>query len=185
MGAANKLTAELHGAPLVSLAADAALASRAEPVLVVTGHAENDVRRALADRPLVFVHNPDHARGLSTSLRVGLSALGTGFDGALICLGDMPRVHAGHIDAVIEAFEASSEAPIIVPVHAGRRGNPVLWPADCFDELARLTGDVGGRSLLDSLADRVRTVPVSDDGVLFDVDTEAELAAVAARDLSR
>lgn len=185
MGAANKLTAELHGTPLVSRAVDAALASRAAPVVVVTGHAAEDVRRALADRPIVFIHNPDHARGLSTSLRAGLASLGTGFEGAMICLGDMPLLHAGHLDAVIEAFEASGKKQVIVPVHAGRSGNPVLWPADCFDELARLTGDVGGRSLLDALGDRVRTVPISDDGVLVDVDTEAELAALTARDLPR
>lgn len=185
MGSVNKLTAELHGAPLVNRTVDAALASRAEPVIVVTGHAEEDVRRALAGRPIVFVHNPDHAHGLSTTLRAGLSALGTGFHGAVICLADMPGVNASHIDALVDGFEASGEKQVVVPVHAGRRGNPVLWPAECFDELARLTGDVGGRSLLDALGDRVQTVPVSDDGVLIDIDTEAELTAAAARALAR
>jgi molybdenum cofactor cytidylyltransferase len=177
MGGANKLLAELDGAPVVARAADAVLASRARPVLVVTGHEADRVRAALAGRALVFAHNPDHADGLSSSLRAGIAALGEGLDGAVVCLADMPWVRPAHIEALIAAFEASRARPICVPSFAGRRGNPVLWPARYFAAIAALKGDAGARVLLGAHAAEVCDVPVADPGVTLDVDTPAELAA--------
>src|ERR671919_929991 len=75
MGQANKLLAPVDGGPMVAHAVDAMLASRADPVIVVTGHQADEVRMALGERPVVWAHNPDYASGLSNSLAVGLAAL--------------------------------------------------------------------------------------------------------------
>ncbi len=69
MGAVNKMLAEIGGKPLVRIAAEQALASHAKPVIVVTGHERERVEQALAGLPLSFVHNPDYAEGLGTSLK--------------------------------------------------------------------------------------------------------------------
>src|SRR5215212_5925074 len=74
MGGTNKLVAEIGGKPLVRIAAEQVLASRARPVIVVTGHQKERVERALAGLPVTFVHNPDFAEGLSTSLKTGIAA---------------------------------------------------------------------------------------------------------------
>jgi molybdenum cofactor cytidylyltransferase len=176
MGDANKLLAELDGAPVVARTVEAVLASRARPVLVVTGHEAGRVRAALAGRALVFVHNPDYAKGLSTSLRAGVAALDAALDGAVVCLADMPWVRPAHIEALIAAFEASGERPICVPRFGSRRGNPVLWPARHFAAIAALSGDAGARGLLEAHAAEVCEVPVADPGVTLDVDTPAALA---------
>ena len=63
MGGPNKLLAEIGGKPLVRIAAEQALASRAKPVIVVTGHQRERVEAALAGLPVRFVHNPDFADG--------------------------------------------------------------------------------------------------------------------------
>ena len=94
MGGPNKLLAEIDGRPLVRIAAEQALASRASPVIVVTGHQRERVERALAGLPVTFVHNPDFAEGLSTSLKAGIAAVPAEADGAIVCLGDMPQVSA-------------------------------------------------------------------------------------------
>jgi molybdenum cofactor cytidylyltransferase len=177
MGGANKLLVALDGAPVVAHAVDAVLATRARPLLVVTGHEAERVRAALAGRALVFVHNPDYAAGLSSSLRAGLAAFGAAVDGALVCLADMPWVRPVHIEALIAAFEARGERPICVPSFEGRRGNPVLWPARHFAAIAALSGDAGARSLLEVHAEEVCHVPVADPGVTLDVDTPAALGA--------
>ncbi|HEY0836513.1 MAG TPA: molybdopterin-binding/glycosyltransferase family 2 protein, partial [Azospirillum sp.] len=104
MGGPNKLLADLDGRALVARTVDAALASRARPVIVVTGHQRDEVTAALAGRPVQFVHNPDFAEGLSTSLRAGLAAVPADADGALVCLGDMPEVSGVVIDRLIAAY---------------------------------------------------------------------------------
>lgn len=172
MGGANKLTRPLRGKPLVAWAADALLASRASPVVVVTGADAGDVERALAGRPLRFVHNPDFADGLSSSLRAGIDALSAERPaGVVVALGDMPQVQPAHVDRLIDAFSPAEGRTVCVPVHARRRGNPVLWGAHHFEALRTLRGDAGARSLLSELHADVVEVSFDDPGVLLDVDT--------------
>ena len=165
---ATKLVADWGGAPLVRHVARAALGSRARPVVAVTGHARAEVGRALSGLALDIVHNPDFAQGLSTSLTTGLSALGAEVDGALVLLGDMPGVSASLLDRLIGAFEAASGIEALVPVHAGRRGNPALLGRALFGAARSLTGDEGARRLL--LRARVLEITIEDPGVAIDID---------------
>ena len=174
----NKLIAELDGEPIVRRTVRAVLGSRARPVVVVTGHEPEAVHRALAGLEVRFVHNPDFAEGMSTSLRTGIAAAGA-VDAALICLGDMPRLEAEHLDAVIDAFRAGDPDEIVVPTCDRKRGNPVLWPRCYFAEIAELSGDVGARSLIERHADHVRLLAIDDPAILVDVDTPAALAELS------
>lgn len=179
----NKLVAELDGEPIVRRAVRAALASSARPVVVVTGHEAALVRAALAELDVTIVHNPDHASGMSTSLRVGVAAIEAlpAVDAAVICLGDMPRVIAAHLDAVIAAARDAGDSAIVVPTCERKRGNPVLWPRRYFAEIGALTGDVGARALIERHADDVHLVAIDDPAILLDVDTPAALAALQER----
>jgi molybdenum cofactor cytidylyltransferase len=180
MGGPNKLLAEIGGKPLVRFVAEQALASRAAPVLVVTGHERAKVEAALAGLRVRFVHNPDYAAGLSTSLKAGLAALPPEVDGAIVCLGDMPQVTAGLIDRMLDAFDPARGAFVVVPIIEGKRGNPVVWSRRFFPDLMALEGDVGARHLIAAHADAVAEVPVEDSAALTDVDTPDALLAVKA-----
>lgn len=172
----TKLIAEYRGEPLVRWAARAALASRARPVVVVTGHARAEVEAALAGLDLRFAHNPDFAEGLATSLRRGIAALPASVAGAVVMLGDMPEASAATADALIAAFEAKPDSLAAVALYRGRRGNPVLLGRGLFAEVARLRGDEGARGLLQGLApERIATVEVGEAGVTKDVDRPEDL----------
>jgi molybdenum cofactor cytidylyltransferase len=173
----NKLLAPLDGVPIVRHVVSAALGSRARPVVIVTGNQHAEVAAAVADLDVRVVHNPDFADGMSTSLRVGLAALGD-VEGALICLGDMPRVTAAHLDALVAAFDPAQDAGIVVPTFHRKRGNPVLWARRYFAEMSMLSGDVGARALLERHGDAITFVAVDDAGVLIDVDTPEALASL-------
>ncbi|HEY0837015.1 MAG TPA: nucleotidyltransferase family protein, partial [Azospirillum sp.] len=181
MGGPNKLLADLDGRALVARTVDAALASRARPVIVVTGHQQAEVTAALAGRPVQFVHNPNYADGLSTSLRAGLGAVPADADGALVCLGDMPEVGGAVLDRLISAYDPAEGRAICVPVAGGKRGNPVLWDRSFFAEMAGVAGDTGARHLIGANPDQMVEVPVDDDGVLRDVDTPDAIAALTTR----
>jgi molybdenum cofactor cytidylyltransferase len=176
----NKLLLPIDGTPMVARAVDALIASAATDIVVVTGHQADDVRAVLAGRSVAFVHNPDYAAGLSSSLKTGIAALPEDADGALVCLGDMPLVGPAHLDRLIAAFNPVEGRLICVPTYDGKRGNPVLWARRLFGEMAGLSGDVGARGLLERHADAVCEVAMSDAGVLLDVDTPAALDALAA-----
>jgi len=180
MGARNKLLAEIDGVAMVRRVAEAVLASRADPVLVVTGHEAERVRDALKGLAVTFVDNPDYEEGISASLRHGLAALPGECDGALVCLGDMPRVDAAMLDKLIAAFAPEAGKDICVPVHEGKRGNPVLWGKRYFTEMRDIAGDVGAKHLIGRHAEAVAEVSIADDGVLIDVDSPDALAALTA-----
>ncbi len=180
MGTVNKLIAEIGGKPLVRIAAEQALASRASPVIVVTGHERDKVEAALAGLPVKLVHNPDYAEGLGTSLKAGIGAVPDDVDGAIVCLGDMPQVDAALIDKLIAAFDPEHGALVVVPSIEGRRGNPVLWSRRFFHDLMAIQGDIGARHLIGSYAEAVVEVPVDGAAALTDVDTPESFSAVKA-----
>jgi len=181
MGAANKLLADIGGSPMVRRVVEAALASRARPVLVVVGHQAEEVRAALAGLDVTFVANADYAAGLSTSLKAGVAAVPPEAAGALVLLGDMPGIRAQHIDRLIGEFmAAATPEAIVVPVHRGRRGNPVLWPRACFAAILQLEGDAGAKRLLSENHDAVREVDLGTEAIFLDVDTPEALAKLRA-----
>ena len=180
MGGPNKLLEEINGRPLVRIATEQVLASRAKPVIVVTGHQRERIERALAGLPVTFVHNPHFADGLSTSLKTGIAAVPPEADGAIVCLGDMPQVTPALIDRLIAAFDPARGALVAIPTIGGKRGNPVLWSRRFFPELLAVEGDIGARHLIGSYAEAVVEVAVEDAAALTDVDTPEALIAVRA-----
>jgi molybdenum cofactor cytidylyltransferase len=181
MGTENKLLAELAGKPIVRHTVEAALASKARPVVVVSGHQGERIAGALKGLDVSFVPNPRFAEGLSTSLKAGLAALPSEIDAAAVMLGDMPEVAGALIDRLAAAIDPARGALIAVPVRNGKRGNPVVWSRRLFGDLARLEGDVGARHLIGLYADAVVEVPVEDEAAFVDVDTPEALALLRKR----
>eukprot|EP00439_Symbiodinium_sp_Y106_P089449 s1_g1985.t1 len=178
MGPTNKLTSDFQGKPMIAHVADAALASEADGITLVTGHEQDEVLKALAGRPMSYAHNPDFADGLSTSIKAGVKAaseLDPPVDAAVILLGDMPLVTADLINDLIAARDPDEDRYICVPVVGNKRGNPVLWDATFFTDLQNLTGDVGAKALMAENADLVCEVPATGDAALQDFDTPEAL----------
>jgi molybdenum cofactor cytidylyltransferase len=180
MRGSNKLLAEIARRPLVCIVAEEALASRADPVIVVAGHQRAEVEKALAGLRVRIVHNPDFAEGLGTSLRVGIAAVPADSDAAIVCLGDMPRVDAALMNRLIAAFDPDRGALVVVPTFEGKRGNPVLWSRRFFPDLMAIEGDVGARHLIGRYSEAVAEVPVEGKAALVDVDTPEALSGVKA-----
>lgn len=178
---ANKLVQPLAGRPMVRHAVEAALESAASDVVVVTGNENQQVAAALEGLPVIFSDNQDYSKGLSTSLISGLNALPADCDGALVLLGDMPAVDSQLLDRLIAAFDPAEDRAIVVPVHGGQRGNPVLWARRFFPEMRELSGDAGARALFGPYAGLICEVEAGSDAPLTDIDTEEALAAYRAR----
>jgi molybdenum cofactor cytidylyltransferase len=172
MAPLNKLLVpDEHGVPMVARVVDNALASRARPVVVVTGYERERVEQALTGRPVLFAHAEDYAEGLSASLKAGLGALPPEVEGVVICLGDMPLVAGPMIDRLMAAFDPEEGRAIVMPTFRGKQGNPMLWSREFLPEMMTITGDVGARHLVGKHADRMAEVEMADDAVLRDFDT--------------
>jgi len=179
MGPVNKLVQDVGGEPMVTRVVDAALTAGAHPVLLVVSGDDTEVSALVSDRSVRVVRNRDPSEGIASSIRAGLEVMKEArpsVTGALVCLGDMPLVRSSTLRSLMDALPPRVDARPVVPVHDGRRGNPVLWPAVRFPSLLKLEGDVGARALLDRVAPI--EVEVDDPGVVTDADDPAELEDV-------
>ena len=185
MGPNNKLLEPLAGKPVIRHTVEAALASRARPVVVVSGHQSDAVEKALSGLDVRFVHNPDFASGIASSVKAGIAFLAADVDGAIVALGDMPEIEASHLDRMIAAFEPKEGRSIIAPVYQGKRGNPVLWDRRLFPEIEAISGDTGARSVLEANAESVVELDMASPAILLDLDTPDALAAARQRSSTR
>jgi molybdenum cofactor cytidylyltransferase len=172
MAPLNKLlVTDQKGVPMIARVVDNVIASRAKPVIVVTGHERERVEETLAGRAVIFAHAEDYAEGLSASLKAGLRAVPPQAEGILICLGDMPLVAPEMIDRLLNAFDPEEGRAIVQPTFRGKQGNPMLWAREFLPEMLAITGDVGARHLAATHAERLVEVEMADDAVLRDFDT--------------
>lgn len=176
MGQKNKLLMDWNGRSIISRVVETSLSCEVDRVIVVTGHDAVSVQNEIASQPVDFLYAANYALGLSESLKVGIANVTGSVDGALICLGDMPQVHATTLNVIIQTFKASDGSAICTPYFKGCRGNPILWPQEFFSDFAKLDGDKGALSLLQRYGDQIVQIDVTDPGVCNDIDTPDDLA---------
>ena len=160
-GEADKLRAEFDGKPILIHVLDGLGTLGLGEVLVVTRKPLSGVNHIVNLRP---------EAGMGHSLALGVAALKP-CDGAFIVLADMPLIVP---DLYHEMAAALLGHDIVVPVHEGQNGHPVLFSSACFDDLRRLSGDQGGCALLRSGHYRVRHIEAGG-FILADIDTPEDL----------
>jgi 4-nitrophenyl phosphatase len=167
------------GVPLLAHVADVALAARLDPVVAVLGSQAESIGVALSARPVQVAMNWRWEEGLSTSVQTGLAALPPATEGAIFLQCDQPLITPGLLCALVARFE-EGDTLIVRPTHAGRPGTPVLFARRLFPELAAVSGDEGGRSLIARYAQGVATVEVANPDLLADIDTPADYERLKA-----
>lgn len=169
-GARNKLLVPVDGLPLVRRTVSAYLGAGLDPVLVVVGYEADRVREALDGLYVVAVPNPEYEQGQSRGLVRGVRALPAETAAGVIGVGDQPALRPATLRLLVARWRETS-APAVYPLYAGQRGSPTLFDRSLFPELLEVTGDHGGRFVLQRHRDEAVGVEVEDPGEGQDVDT--------------
>jgi molybdenum cofactor cytidylyltransferase len=129
---------------------------------------------------ITLIENAEYLQGMSTSMCMGVQVLlSHGYkkrdvpyhvDSALIVLGDQPMLTSQVMDRLINAYRSTGKR-IIAPLYGGERGSPVLFDASLFPELMEVTGDEGGRTVLQRHRQEVELIEMGDAQANYDVDT--------------
>ncbi len=175
----NKLLLPLGADTVIRKTAKVLLESSVSEVILVTGHAEAMIKDALKELDVCFTHNPRYAEGQSTSVIAGLNAAAKAADAYLFALGDQPLLTPEIVDDIIALYGVSRpRTQIVVPLFEGRRGNPTLFSASLTDELRRITGDEGGRRIIQKLEmefpEKIVFLHLRNGNVFLDIDTEKD-----------
>ena len=154
-------------------------ASSCLPIVVVAGVHEAAVRAAMPARSVAgVVVNEEPGRGQLSSLKVGirhLLATAPSVTGAVVALVDHPMLARETVARLIGAAGAGRHA-IVVPIHDGRRGHPIVLMRVVWDEILATPDDESARVVVARDPSRVLELPVADPGILVDVDTPADMA---------
>ena len=176
-----KAVLELDGRPLIGHVLDGLGTGWCETVVVVGGVHEATVRAALpSDGSVSVLRNDAPERGQLSSLQVAirwLSAAASNAEGAVVALVDHPLVKGATVEQLV-ASAGAEQSPIIVPIHRGRRGHPIVLMRPVWREILATPDEAGARAVVRRDPARVREVEVSDPGVLVDIDTIAEFDVV-------
>jgi molybdenum cofactor cytidylyltransferase len=182
---------DLGGKPLIAHVVQRALASQLDSVIVVTGHAGDEVARALDGVDVRIVVNEAFADGQGTSFVAGVTAADDA-DAIVVLLGDQPLISVESINNVVLHRRSSERTPPIPPIVMTSYGkissHPTLIGRELFGELLLVTGDQGAREVIRAHRDEVVTIPGDQDAPPADIDTEGayqELLAAWQADSGR
>ena len=145
-------------------------------IVVVIGGDAAAVRASLPrdDASLTTVENPRYEDGQLSSLLVGLHAVEQRFDeveAVMVTLVDLPLISAATTRAVLDAFRANPDAPLVRPRRGQRYGHPVVFNRSIFGELRRADPSKGAKPVVHAHAAAEVNVDVADDGAFIDIDT--------------
>lgn len=167
------------GVSLVRRAAETALGTECDPVVVVVGAEAEQVRRELSGLDVWIVENANWQEGMGSSIRVGIAALAQSeVEAALITLCDQPLISSADLSKLVSVSRAHGGT--IVAPYDEESGAPALFPRQWFPLLQQLRGDQGPRHLLMSNASLVRWVSL--DAAAVDIDTREAYAQILRRD---
>ena len=166
----QKLFLPLGGKPVLQWVLESALASDLDEIICVTRDFA-PVRRqiTLTDERLFWLLNYAADRGQSTSVIAGLWAANQDCDGVMFMVGDQPLISKELINALIDKFDDDS-ALIVAPKFNGEPRNPVLFRRQLFPELLKLTGDRGGRALLEKHRRKTALIEWPEEQPFLDLD---------------
>jgi molybdenum cofactor cytidylyltransferase len=140
--------------------------------LLVTGNDWQNVASACEPLHGFMLHNPHYRDGMATSLKQGIRSIRDVADGVLLMLADQPLVNIEHLQALVDAWQASPNS-ICASGYANTQGPPVIFPERLFADLMGLQGDRGARAVIDANSDQVNTIQCEDAAI--DIDTPDDL----------
>jgi molybdenum cofactor cytidylyltransferase len=149
---------------------DNLLNSKVSEVIVVLGYKAEAVVEKIATRPVKIAINPAYHQGMSTSIVTGLNLVSDKAKAVMLALGDQPFIDSQTINRLTDEFD-SHDKGIAIPVYQGRRGHPVIFAIKYKEELLSLTGDIGGRLIIERHPDDILEVAVSTESINIDIDT--------------
>jgi molybdenum cofactor cytidylyltransferase len=179
-----KQLVDFRGRPLLEWVIDAAVHSNLDTIILILGHAHDQILERLDERLLEAdistLINHEYPSGQSSSLKIGLSMVRGDHQAAMFLPGDQPLITPQLINQLIDTFWKSPRT-IAVPVYDGKRGTPAIFGRRHFDALMQTEGDRGGRGLIEAHTGDVLEVETGDPHLLADIDTPEDLTRLQAQ----
>ncbi|MCF7797301.1 MAG: nucleotidyltransferase family protein [Lentisphaeria bacterium] len=173
----NKLLLTVDDQPVIRRTVSAMLALPYS-LCVVVGYEANKIIAALAgldQSQFNIIENPAYKTGMASAIISGITALPDDLDYFGFLPGDKPFIRPHTIHSMIRDLEVQ-KPDILVPTCQGQPGHPTFFLSTAFrDEFVRLTGDTGGREIIERHPQQVRYLPMDTPEIILDMDRWLEM----------
>ncbi len=178
----NKLMVEVEeGQPLFMKAVNAAIASDASPVFVITGYHDEEMAEFLDKVDVNVIYNPAYRSGVKTSLSLGLKSVPGFCDGAMIIPADMPNLTVSDLNKLIASFKKGPEKQLSLFSCKGVKSNPVIWSKALYEQADIVPENAALRPVFMEHADYTNVVELKDVSKLLDINYPSDLEKVAVK----
>ncbi len=177
MRGSDKLLEEVGDEPALRHVASLAVETGAQVIVTLpsTGPLVPARRAVLMGLELRVIPIPDAHEGMAASLRAGARAIGQA-EGLMVLLPDMPEIDGDDLARLIATFKEDPTCPLRATTEDGSEaGHPVILPRRLMQEMAVLTGDRGGRVVLEG--ETLRTCALPGRRAVTDLDTPEDWEA--------
>jgi broad specificity phosphatase PhoE/CTP:molybdopterin cytidylyltransferase MocA len=174
---------DIGGKPAVVVLLRSIIEAGVRNIIVVTGHNSDALEHALQSHlPNVLgsairtIHNARYADGMFTSIQTGIRATYCReTDGLLLFPVDVPLVPPHVIEDIISAWKASPRS-FVAPCYRGKKGHPLLIPAQYAREILAHDGTDGLKAITDRYDDRLIRLETMEEAVVMDMNTQESYA---------
>ncbi len=177
----NKLLLDLNGKTLIESILDALSNASIDEQVVVVGYHPEEILDAIKSKlkTIKIVVNIDYEQGMISSFQKGLELL-TGVDSAFLVLGDEPILDSDLLKLMIQQMENNQDKALIVsPIYKGKKGHPLLFHRELFEEIQKLKAPQTLRYVVHTYADRMIVVDAPE-WTIMDIDTPEDYARISA-----
>ena len=156
--------------------------SRIGVTRVVLGASAEEIRTIAKLDASVVVVNPRWEQGQLSSICAGIRSLeGIETEGIVLCPVDHPLVSARLVGDLVAQFYLNAKT-IVLPVHNGRRGHPVIFSSALYGELLTAPADKGARAVVWAHSADILEVPTDEQGVVLNLNDPDMLRHATERD---
>jgi|TARA_B100001540_G_scaffold1305_1_gene1160 molybdenum cofactor cytidylyltransferase len=170
----NKLTKIFKKKPLINHSLNSLVKSKVSNIYVVLGHEKNNVKKILINsKKISFIFNKNFKKGISTSIKCGLSKISKKNKGFIIVQSDMPFIKTNHINRICSSIKKKNHL-----IHAlrfkNRVGNPIGFDISVLSKFRKIKGEYGAKFMVKKLKKKTNFIKVSSDKIFKDFDLKKD-----------
>jgi molybdenum cofactor cytidylyltransferase len=147
---------------------------------VVLGADAQSIQKTVALPAHEIVINDAWEKGQLSSIQAAIRSLPSGTDGMLLCLIDHPLISRELIEELIAGFYRGRQ-PIVLPVYKGRRGHPLIFSAQLYEELLAAPLETGARSVVWAHSRDISEINTNEEGCVINLNDVDALSRIDDR----
>ena len=166
----NKLTKNYKSKPLINHSLNSLVKSKIAKIFIVLGYEKNKLKKAIVkNKKIQFIYNRNYKKGMSTSIKYGLSKISKKNKGFVIVQSDMPFIKTKHLNKICSSIQRKKHL-----VHAlkfrNRIGNPIGFDISVISKFKKIKGEYGAKFMVKRLKKQTNFIKVTSSKVFKDFD---------------